>query len=60
MIDSFYDVKDVMKKLKLKQSAAYKVMRKLNKELTDKGFMVRNGLINKKYFKERYGIEEGE
>lgn len=55
-MNDFYNVEDVMQKLKLKQSAAYKVMRKLNKELTDKGFMVRNGIVNKKYFNERYGI----
>ena len=55
-MSDFYNVSDVMQKLNLQQSAAYKVMRELNRELTDKGFMVRSGLINKKYFNERYGL----
>lgn len=58
MNKAFYDVKDVMKILNYKKDASYKVIRDLNKELKEKGFVTRQGMINRRYFNERFGIEE--
>jgi hypothetical protein len=53
--DLFY-VDDVMVLLKLSKDAAYKKIRELNKELKEKGYMVRRGAVSKAYFVERYGL----
>ena len=37
---------------------AYKVIRELNAELKEKGYIVRNGRIPRKYFYERVGLEQ--
>ena len=58
MNKAFYDVKDVMKILNYKKDASYKVIRDLNKELKEKGSVIRQGIINRRYFNERFGIEE--
>ena len=60
MVDSttFISVKDIMKTLSVSESKAYSVVRELNKELTDKGYMVIPGKVSRKYFEERfYGVE---
>ena len=45
--------------LSVSESKAYSVVRQLNKELSDKGYMVIPGRVSKKYFEERfYGIEK--
>lgn len=53
--DLFY-VEDVMALLKLSKDAAYKAIRELNKELKEKGYMVRRGAVSKRYLIERYGL----
>lgn len=52
----FYGVADVMEILDYKRIKAYGVIKELNKELEDRGFKTRPGLIPKKYFNERYGL----
>lgn len=48
-------VEEVMKLLKLTtKDSAWKVIRDLNKELKEKGFLVRKGSVSKRYFRERY------
>lgn len=42
--------------LKVKESKAYQIIRTLNKELKNKGFITQQGRINIKYFNERYNI----
>lgn len=37
---------------------AYKMIRTLNKELRDKGYITRSGRVPRKYFLERTGLEE--
>lgn len=52
----FYDCEDIMNILKVKESKAYEVIRTLNEELKNKGFITQQGRINIKYFNERYNI----
>ena len=55
-MEQFLDVKAVMVLLKCKQSTAYKVMRRLNGELKENGFLVKPGLVPRKYLVERFGL----
>lgn len=50
----FYYVDDVMKLLGVKESKAYKVIRQLNKELSQKGFLTIGGRVPAKFFDEKY------
>ena len=61
MVDNtiFISVKDIMKTLSVSESKAYSVVRQLNKELTEQGYMVIPGKVSRKYFEERfYGVEQ--
>ncbi len=54
-------VEDVARELDVSESYAYKVIRQLNKELKEKGFITIAGRINRQYFNERiYGAERSE
>jgi hypothetical protein len=44
---------DVQKRMGCKESKAGKVIRQLNKELQDRGYIVMPGKINRQYFEER-------
>ena len=55
-MEKFLDVKAVMVLLKCKQSTAYKVMRRLNVELKENGFLVKPVLVPRSYFVERFGL----
>ena len=50
------DVRAVMALLHCKQGTAYKVMRRLNGELKENGFLVKPGLVPRKYIMERFGL----
>lgn len=52
----FYFAEDIMKILNCKKTKAYQIIRKLNRELEAKGYLVDTGRVNIKYFKERFGI----
>ncbi len=52
-----YDVKDVMKILCVGETYAYKVIKTLNKELEESGYLTVRGRVNAKYFNERYMFE---
>ena len=56
----FYNNKDIQEILQVKESKAYKVMQQLNKELRNKAYLTKQGVVNAKYFNERYGLEEYE
>ncbi|WWU66559.1 transcriptional regulator [Clostridium baratii] len=43
-----------MQLLNVSDSKAYKIIQKLNKELSDKGYLTIAGQVSKKYFSERY------
>lgn len=52
----FYRVDDVMAMMQVKETKAYAIIRELNNELKEKGKIVINGRVPKKYFDERiYG-----
>ena len=54
-------VEDVAREPDVSVSYAYKVIRQLNKELKEKGFITIAGRINRQYFNERiYGAERSE
>lgn len=54
MDKTYYTKEDVMQLLGVKVDMAYKVIRKLNKELNEKGYITVAGRVSKKYFDERY------
>ncbi len=59
---SFMKVEEVAQELGISKSYAYKIVQKLNAELTEKGYMVISGRVNKQYFRERtcYGADKKE
>lgn len=52
----FYTVEDVQRKLNRKRNYAYSIIKKLNKELEEKGILTIAGKINAKYFNERFDL----
>lgn len=50
----FYRVEDIMKILSVKESKAYQIIQKLNKELEGKGKITIAGRVSAKYFDERF------
>ena len=51
-------VEEVRNLLNISRSAAYKIIRNLNKELEKKGYITIKGRISREYFKEKfYGME---
>lgn len=56
----FYTVKDVMRILQAKQTKAYKIIRKLNEELEQRGYIVVPVKVSKRYFYEKVYINEDE
>lgn len=55
----FIRVEEVAKELDVSESHAYKIIRKLNKELEAKGFITIAGRVNRQYFNERFYNTEG-
>ena len=45
-----------MRIMNVKEGKAYEIIRKLNEELREKGFLTQRGRVNIKYFNERYNI----
>ena len=58
--DMFYFVEDIMRLLGYSRSKSYKVIASLNRELEAKGKCTCDGRVMKRYFNERYGLEEPE
>ena len=60
MSNPFMRVDDVAAELGISKPHAYKIMRQLNAELKDKGYLVVAGRVNKNYFAEKfyYGKKE--
>lgn len=52
----FYKVEDVMLILECSKSKAYEIIRKLNRELEEEGYLIRRGYISVSYFKRRYAL----
>ena len=53
MQNRFMRVEEVADELGISVSYAYKVIRRLNDELKEKGFVTISGRINRQYFNER-------
>lgn len=53
----FYNKDDIMKILEAPEKRAKKIIKDLNKELEEKGFLYYHKVVNAKYFNERYNIE---
>lgn len=57
----FLNSNEVADLLNISQQQAYKIIRDMNKQLAEHGFLVLRGRINKKYFMEQiYKAKEGE
>ena len=55
-------VEEVAQELGISKSYAYKIVKRLNAELKEKGILTISGRVNKQYFMERtcYGAERKE
>ena len=53
-MNTFMNVEDVMKALDVSQSFAYKMIRQLNAELKQKGYITIAGKVRTKYFNEMF------
>ena len=60
MENKFMRAAEVAKELDVSVSFAYKVMKKLNAELKEKGFVTIAGRVNRQYFYERIYVTEKE
>ncbi len=50
----YYNAEDVSKMLGVSMGKSYKILRGMNKELADKGFLTIAGKIPVEYFKEKW------
>ena len=57
---TFITVKEIGEVLGVSESKSYGIVRDLNKELADKGYMVIPGRVSRKYFEERFYGGENE
>ena len=53
----FHNKNDIMKILEAPEKRAKKIIKDLNKELEEKGFLYYDKVVDAKYFNERYNIE---
>ena len=59
MAIQFLDAAEVAEAMDVSRSTAYRLIKKLNDELSGRGFLTVPGKVSKKYFAERlYGGEE--
>lgn len=54
------DVREVMECLGISQSGAYNVIRDLNNELKERGFLTIRGKVEERYLYERFRLSDGE
>ncbi|MDU5743209.1 MAG: hypothetical protein E6Z87_04135 [Finegoldia magna] len=52
------NVEQVRELLSVPQSTAYKIIRDLNAELKDQGYIVLRGRVEEKYLKERFRLDD--
>ena len=61
MNNKFICAEEVAQELSVSKPYAYKLIKRLNDELKEKGFITISGRVNRQYFNERlYGIGKGE
>lgn len=57
--DMYVRVDTIIKDLQISKPLAYKLMKEMNDELREKGFMVISGRVPRAYYKERfYGLSK--
>ena len=56
MKNDLISVKEIVKILKCSKSKSYQVIAKLNKELSNLGYVTIKGKVSRKYFLERFNI----
>ena len=57
MKNQFMRAEEVARELEVSRSYAYRLIRQLNAELREKGYMTIAGRVNRQYFRERlYGM----
>lgn len=49
----FYDADDIAEMLNVSKPTAYRIIKKLNSELIEKGYITISGRVPKKYFDEK-------
>ena len=54
MPNNFIKANEIAQELEISVPYAYKIIRKLNKELSDKGYITISGRVNRQYFYERF------
>ena len=60
LTNQFMRAEEVAKELGISKSFAYKLIRQLNQELREQGFLTISGRINRDYFQERlYKTQKG-
>ena len=60
MTNQFMRAEEVAKELDISKSYAYKLIRQLNQELKEQGFLTISGRVNRDYFQERlYNPQKG-
>ena len=52
----FFDCNDVCQILECKKAHAYEVIKKLNTELEEKGYLTERGKVPSQYFLERFNL----
>ena len=61
MNNTFICAEEVAQELSVSKPYAYKLIKRLNDELKEKGFITISGRVNRQYFNERlYGMGKGE
>ena len=56
----YVNAKDMAEMLGISVGHAYKLIRKMNEELKEEGFLVIAGKVHRRYFEKRwYGLREG-
>lgn len=61
MLNMYYSAEEVAELLRISKGKSYAIIRDLNKELEQKGFITISGKVPRKYLEERcYGIAERE
>ena len=61
MNNKFICAEEVAQELSVSKPYAYKLIKRLNDELKEKGFITISGRVNRQYFNERlYGLGKGE
>lgn len=59
MSKQFYKAKDLAELLQISESKSYELIRQMNKELADKGYLVCRGRVPAAYVRERFfGVRE--